>query len=76
MVNKVKEIRNAHKLSQEKLANLIGITRNALSDIENNKVIPTGKTVIKIANIFNLPAQQIFFENGVPQRVQKNRKVV
>jgi putative transcriptional regulator len=60
--NILKMLRAKHNMSQEKLAELIGISRPALSEIENGKVIPGGKTVIRIANIFGLPAEQIFFE--------------
>lgn len=57
MENKIKVLRAQHKLTQEELAKRIGISRPALSDIENNKVIPNGKIVIRIANIFGIPAE-------------------
>lgn len=75
MKNKLKVLRAQHELTQENLARKIGISRPALSDIENNKVIPSGKIVIRIANIFGIPAEQIFFEETVMQGVQGNNKV-
>lgn len=71
MKNILKILRAQHDLTQEELAKMIGISRPALSDIENNKVIPNGKIVIRIANIFGIPAEQIFFEEIVMQ-VEQN----
>jgi len=65
MRNIIKVLRAQNNLTQEELAQKIGISRQALSNIENNKVQPSGKVVIKIANIFGMPAEQIFFEEDV-----------
>lgn len=65
MRNIIKVLRAQNNLTQEELAQKIGISRQALSSIENNKVQPSGKVVIKIANIFGIPAEQIFFEEDV-----------
>lgn len=73
MKNIIKLLRAKHNMSQEKLAKLIGISRPALSEIENGKVTPGGKIVIRIANIFGLPAEQIFFEETVMQEEQKDQ---
>jgi len=47
MQNIVKALRAKHNLTQEQLARKIGISRQALSSIENNKVQPSGKVVMK-----------------------------
>ena len=65
MRNIIKVLRAQNNLTQEELAQKIGISRQALSNIENGKVEPSGRTVIKIANIFGMPAEQIFFEEDV-----------
>lgn len=74
MKNIIKVLRAKHNMSQEELAKLIGISRPALSGIENGKVVPGGKTVIRIANIFGLPAEQIFFEETVMQVEQNSQE--
>jgi len=68
MRNIIKVLRAQNNLTQEELAQKIGISRQALSNIENNKVQPSGKVVIKIANIFGMPAEQIFFEEDVGEK--------
>ena len=72
MKNTIKILRAKHGLTQEQLAIMIGISRPALSDIENNKVMPSGRTVIRLANIFKIPVGQIFFEPTVNQEEQKS----
>lgn len=67
MKNRIKFLRAQHNLTQEQLAQKIGITRPALSDIETGKRMPGGKVVIRIANVFGVPAEQIFFEEDVIQ---------
>jgi len=75
MRNIIKALRAKHNLTQEQLARKIGISRQALSSVENNKVQPSGKVVIKIANIFGIPAEQIFFEDDVMHAEHKTETV-
>lgn len=70
MQNIVKNLRMQQGMTQEKLAKMLDISRPALSEIENGKVVPSGKTVIRIANIFGIPAEQIFFESTVIHDIQ------
>lgn len=52
-----KEIRKKRKkknLTQEQLAKKIGVCRNYISDLENDRYIPSLKTLIKICNVLEL----------------------
>lgn len=71
MKNILKILRAKYNLTQQQLALNIGISRPALSDIETGKVIPNGRTMIKLANYFGIPAEQIFFEKSVMHEEQK-----
>lgn len=71
MQNRIKELRAKYNLTQEQLAEKIGISRPALSDIETGKTIPRGQTIIRIANVFGIPAEQIFFEKPVNHEEHK-----
>jgi len=75
MRNIIKVLRAQNNLTQEELAQKIGISRQALSNIENGKVEPSGRIVIKIANIFGIPAEQIFFEDDVMHAEHKTETV-
>lgn len=70
MKNNIKLLRAKDGFTQEELASKIGISRPALSDIENNKVVPSGRVMLRIANIFGISAEQIFFENTVMHEEQ------
>lgn len=70
MKNNLKVLRAMHSLTQEELAVKLGISRPALSDIENSKSIPSGRLMIRIANHFGIPAEQIFFEDDVQPEKQ------
>lgn len=73
MENNIKLLRAQHGFTQEELALKIGISRPALSDIENKKVIPSGRVMIRMANIFGISAEKIFFENTVIQEEQNTK---
>ena len=64
MQNKLKVLRAIHKLTQEELAEGLGISRQALSDIENSKTIPGGRLMLRISNFFKLPVEEVFYEEG------------
>ncbi|MBE6067952.1 MAG: helix-turn-helix transcriptional regulator [Clostridium lundense] len=70
MKNKLKLLRAERGITQDELAKILGITRPALSNIETGKFSPKGRLVIKIANYFGIPAEQIFFEDSVLQEEQ------
>ena len=59
--NRVKEIRNEMKLSQEELANKSGLSRYLISKIENgDDVNITKNTMISISNALNKKVTEVF----------------
>ena len=60
MKNKVKELRNKRKITQEELAALIGISRQAINAIEKEKFDPSLPTAFKMAKLFDLSIEKIF----------------
>ena len=60
MKNKVKELRKSQKLTQEELAELIGISRQAINAIEKEKFNPSLPTAFKMAKLFDLSIEKIF----------------
>lgn len=47
-------------LRQEDLANELGVTRQTINAIENNKYNPTLELALKLAKLFNTPVEEIF----------------
>ena len=52
--NRVAKERKKNKLTQEQLAEKIGMTNNYISNIENNYSIPSLETLIKICEELNI----------------------
>lgn len=63
MKNKVKEFRKQLKLTQDELAKKLGVTRQTINAIENNKYNPTLELAIKTAKFLDVPVEQLFFLN-------------
>ncbi|RKM55563.1 transcriptional regulator [Butyrivibrio sp. X503] len=60
MKNNIKELRKSMNLRQEDLAGILGVTRQTIIAIENNKYDPTLELAIKISNHFNMSVNEIF----------------
>lgn len=66
--NKIRKYRKLKGLSQEQLAEEIGIATNTLSSIERGNAFMTAQTLEKIIKIFNVTPQEIFtFPNQISE---------
>ena len=61
MKNKIKELRRNKNLRQEDLANILGVTRQTIIAIENNKYDPTLELAMKISEYFEKSVNEIFW---------------
>jgi len=60
MRNKIKELRKSQKLTQEELAQLIGVSRQAINAIEKEKFDPSLSTAFKMSKLFKLSIEELF----------------
>lgn len=60
MKNNIKELRKSRKLRQEDLAEILGVTRQTIIAIENNKYDPTLELAMKISEYFEVSVNEIF----------------
>lgn len=60
MKNIIKKLRKDAGLRQEDLANELGVTRQTIIAIENDKYDPTLELAIKISNYFKKTVNEIF----------------
>ena len=60
MQTKLKELRARHNLNQTELAKLAKVSRQTISLIEREELIPSLLIAIRIAKIFNEPVDTIF----------------
>lgn len=59
--NRVRELRFMHgEMTQQALAEKIGVTRQTVIAIENNKYSPSLEVAFRIAEVFDVPLEQVF----------------
>ena len=61
MVFNIKELRKARGLRQEDMAKLLGVSRQTIVAMENDKYDPTLELAIKTARLLEQPVESIFF---------------
>ncbi len=60
MKNKLKVYRAMHSLTQEQLADKIGVTRQTIIAIESDKYLPSLGLAFKMAKLFKVAIEDIF----------------
>ncbi|HLR70995.1 MULTISPECIES: helix-turn-helix transcriptional regulator [Bacillaceae] len=60
MLNRIRELRKAKKMSQEALANICDVSRQTINAIENNKYDPSLALAFKIATTLNITVDELF----------------
>ena len=71
MKNKLKVYRAMHDLTQESLAQKLGVTRQTIVSIENEKYDPSLRLAFKIANLFQVNIKDVFvYEAESPKNNQ------
>lgn len=69
---KIKELRLKNQLTQEKFAINLNVTRQAVSNWENNRNLPDLEMLILISNIFHVSLDELILgENKVNNMTQK-----
>ena len=61
MRNIIKQLRKDSGLRQEDIAKKLGVSRQTIIAIENNKYNPTLELAMKIAKLLQLHVEDIFF---------------
>ena len=60
MKNKIKIQRAIKELTQESLANKIGVSRQTINSIEKNRYVPSTILALKISKLFGKSVNEIF----------------
>ena len=63
MKNKLQELRKNRKLTQEQLAEIIGVSRQTINAIEKGKFDPSLPTAFRMAQLFEKKIEDIFLFN-------------
>ena len=73
-MNRVREFRNSLGLSQLELAKKIGVSRQTINMIENNKYNPTLELCINLALALGTDLNTLFWNDKNDLKVYKNEK--
>ena len=60
MLNRVKEFREKKGITQEQLANLVGVSRQSIISIEKDYYIPTTLLALKISQVLATKVESVF----------------
>jgi len=60
MKSRIQELRKKNKISQEELANAVGVTRQTITSLENEKYVASLVLAYKIAKYFHLTIEDVF----------------
>ena len=60
MKNRLKVLRAENNLTQEQLAQSVGVSRQAINAIETGKYDPSLPLAIKLGKLFGKPVEEIF----------------
>jgi putative transcriptional regulator len=63
MKNKLKVYRAMHDLTQEQLADKLNVSRQTVIAIESNKYLPSLSLAFRIAALFEVKIEDVFFED-------------
>lgn len=58
--NRIKEYRAKYNMKQEDLANLVGVRRETIGNLENGRYNPSLVLAWNIAKVFNVTIEEIF----------------
>lgn len=59
--NNVQTFRAEHKLTQEELAERVGVSRQTVIAIEKGNYTPSVLLAIKVAGVFKKPVEEVFY---------------
>lgn len=59
--NRLKEIRSERKISQQELADMVGVSRNTISSLETGQYEPTAKLAFVLAIALDMKFEDLFY---------------
>ena len=64
MKNRVRALRAQRQLAQGKLADAMGVSRQTINSIENERYTPSLPLAIALARYFGVPVEEMFDDQG------------
>ena len=60
IVNRVRELRTSAGMTQQALADAVGVSRQTINAIETGRYMPSLEVALKIAGSFDAPTDEVF----------------
>ena len=60
IITKLKSVRESRSMTQQELADRIGMRRETILHLENNRYNPSLEMALKIAQVFDLRVEELF----------------
>lgn len=67
LASRVKDLRQGMNLEQEQLAELAGVSRQTISNIERGENVPQGKTLAKVLTVLGVETEAVEFAEQTEQ---------
>ena len=58
--NRVRELRESRRWTQQDLADRVGVSRQSINSIERNRYVPSLELALMFATVFQVPTDEIF----------------
>jgi putative transcriptional regulator len=68
--NQLRTYRRLNNWSTSDFAKLVGVSESTIFLMEKNRVIPKITTVYKIAEVLDIPLEEVFYKKGNKPRVK------
>jgi putative transcriptional regulator len=69
--NTLKVQRAIHDLTQEQLAELVGVSRKSINAIEGNRFVPSTAIALRLAKVHGVSVEAIFSLQETPNQEEK-----
>jgi putative transcriptional regulator len=64
MENKLAQVRREKKIGQSYLVDMLGVSRQTISSIENGRCTPSLELAFDLANLLELPLEELFIHEN------------
>ena len=70
MIKNLKKIRNEHRISQQKLGDIVGVSQQSINKYENHADEPDLQTLISIADYFDVSVDYLIGHTDIPHVIE------
>ena len=71
MVKRLKELRQKKNISQQQLADIIGVSQQSVNKYENHSIEPDIATLIRFADFFNTSVDYLIGNSDTERRIER-----